>query len=164
MVWARSKITIQDDLFRPRPRVTLHYTGPNPEKFYYDFPNIIATIFRISHENIQERNFKWEKGDPLKFSVKWEMFSDIDKYSHFYVLVSLDGTSSKGFGTATATLEAYLRTEYPQDTVWHRSIVYEFIRMFWHSSFYAARREHLLIEGRRLAGLMLEEVKRLMHM
>ena len=47
MVWARTKLMIHDDLLRPLPKMTIKFTGPNPEKFYKEIYNLVVMSFRI---------------------------------------------------------------------------------------------------------------------
>lgn len=161
MVFARTKLMIHDDLLRPRPRMTIHFSGPSPDRFYHEIPHLIASVWRVSEDQIHERTFSWTKGEPEKFSVVWEATKDLDKFSYYSVGIKFEGTVSKGYGTATITVEGALRTEYPQDTIWERSLAYEFLRMTWHSSFYRARRDAYFDEGRRLLSTFINDLKAL---
>jgi hypothetical protein len=161
MVWARTKLMIHDDLFRPRPKITIHYTGPHPEKFYQEIPLLLTSMLRVHEHTIIEKKFEWGKGEPEKFNVKWEVNKDLDKFSYYWVEVSLSGFVSKGHGTADIEINAALRTEYPQDTYWERSLFYEIMRMFWHSIFYSSKRERYMLEGRRTLTMFADELKRL---
>jgi hypothetical protein len=164
MVFARTKLMIHDDLLRPRPRMIIHYSGPNPERFYSEIPHVLATVWRVSESSIHERKFAWSRGDPEKFTVSWEMDKDLDKFSYYAIGVSLDGSVSKGFGTATVTIEGALRTEYAQDTIWERSLFYEFLRMTWHNAFYRSKRDQYFEEGRRLLSTLINDLKSLTRM
>ena len=85
MVWARAKLMIHEDLVRPRAKIHIKVSGPNPEKFYHEIPTLIESIFRISEHSIQEKSFNWQKGDPEKFTVKWEASKDLDMYSYYWL-------------------------------------------------------------------------------
>jgi len=159
MVFARTKLMIHDDLLRPHPKVTIHFSGPNPEKLYHEIPHLLATVWRVSEHQIHERKFSWTKGEPEKFNVSWEATKDLDKFSYYTVEINLSGSSSKGFGTATIMITGALRTEYPQDTVWERSLAYEFMRMSWHTAFYRAKRDSYFEEGRRLLSTFISDLK-----
>ena len=159
MVWARTKLMIHEDLLKPRNRMTLKFSGPNPEKFYHEIPSLIEAVFRVSEHSIQEKKFNWHKGDPEKFDVSWQITKDLDMYSYYWISVALKGVSSKGVGNAEIVIEAGLRTEYPQDTVWQKSIVYEFGRMFWHTTFYSKRKNSYMFEGRRLLSRFIHDLK-----
>ncbi len=164
MVFARTKLMIHDDLLRPRPRMSIHYSGPHPERFYHEIPRILSTVWRVHEETVHERKFAWSKGDPEVFTVNWEVNKDLDKFSYYMIGVSLSGSSSKGHGTATIMIDGALRTEYPQDTVWERSLLYEFMRMIWHTSFYKSKRDQYFEEGRRLLSTMVNDLKSLTRM
>jgi hypothetical protein len=159
MVWARTKLMIHDDLLKPLPRMTIRFSGPNPEKFYKEIYNLIVMSFRVPEHSIQERDFSWTKGDPEKFSARWEVNKDLDKFSYYWIDVALSGEMSKGHGKADITVESALRTEYPQDTIWQKSLLYEFLRMTWHSLFYGSKRDEYMREGRRLLSFFLDQLK-----
>ena len=161
MVWARTKLMIHDDLLKPLPKMYIRFSGPNPEKFYKEIYNLIVMSFRVPEHAIQERDFSWSKGDPEKFSAKWEVNKDLDKFSYYWLSIDLDGEVSKGHGKANIVVEGALRTEYPQDTVWQKSLLYEFLRMFWHTTFYSSKRDEYMREGRRLLSLFLDQLKAL---
>lgn len=159
MVWARTKLMIEDDLLRPLPILRVNFSGPNPEKFYKEIYNIALVSFRISDHAIQEKEFHWSKGEHEKFKVVWEINKDLDKFSYYFINIQLTGESSKKQGKASIMVEGVLRTEYPQDTFWQRSLIYEILRMFWHTVFYSAKREEYAREGRRMLSLFLDQLK-----
>lgn len=159
MVWARTKLMIHEDLLRPRAKLTLKFTGPNPEKYYHEVPALLESTFRITEHSIQEKVFSWKKGDPEVFVIKWEAAKDLDMYSYYWIEAELSGSSSKGVGSAELKITAALRTEYPQDTFWQKSIVYEFLRMFWHTTFYAHRKNTYMSEGRRMLSQFVHDLK-----
>jgi hypothetical protein len=160
MVWARKKLMIQDDLLKPRNKIEINYSGPNPERFYEEIPKLVMSVFKVSENDIHEKKFVWSHGEPQRFKVEWEITKDLDMFSYYYIEISLSGSSSKGIGTVNITIEGLLRTEYPQDTFWQRSFIYEVFRMFWHRSFYVSKRQSYVLEGRRLILLLAEEIKR----
>jgi len=161
MVWARTKLMIHDDLLRPIPRMTINYSGPKPERFYREIFNLLQISFRIPEHSIQEKEFHCTKGEPEKCTIKWEVNKDLDKFSYYWIAITLIYETSKGQGKADITIEGALRTEYPQDTYWQRSLLYEFLRMFWHSTFYAPKRDEFLREGRRMLSSFVDQLKNL---
>ncbi|MFH0829911.1 MAG: hypothetical protein V1887_01995 [Candidatus Aenigmatarchaeota archaeon] len=162
MTIARTKLMLQDDLLRPRPMVQITYTGPEPSKLYKEIPNLMATAFKVHTGQIQEKKISWTKGETEKFSVLWEADKDLDNFSYYYIEVELSGSENKGYGTVKiAVKEANLRTEYPQDTVWERSLLYEVLRMVWHSMFYERKREQWIRNGRRMIANFVDEVKKI---
>ena len=164
MVVARTKLLLQDDLLKPRPVFRIHYTGPKPTRFYKELPEILASVFRVKVGQIQEKHIQWSKTDPQKFRILWEMDKDLDKFSYYMVELELTGTESKGYGSIAVRLkDGVLRTEYPQDTVWERSLLYEFLRILWHRTFYTQKREQWIREGRRMLATFVDEVKKVMH-
>lgn len=163
MVWARTKLMIHDDLLKPRPVVFLKYQGPHPEKFYQEIPHLIARTFRVHEHSIQEKRYHWSKGEPQHFKVGWEVNKDMDKFSYYWLDIWIEGTSSKGKGVANISVSGALRTEYPQDTFWQKTLPYEFLRMFWHTVFYSAKRDSYMRDGRELISIFVEELKTMMR-
>jgi len=159
MVWARTKLMIHDDLLRPVPKMIVCYEGPNPEKFYKEIYNLILLTFRVSEHSVQEKEFHWFKGTPEKFKIKWEVNKDLDKFSYYWIEIALSGEVSKAHGKVDISVEGALRTEYPQDTFWQKSLLYEFLRMIWHSTFYASKRDEFLREGRLLLSSFVNELR-----
>ena len=161
MVWARAKLMIEDDLLSPLPVVRIKFAGQNPERFYKEMYNLMLLSFRVHEHSIQEKDFQWSKGETEKFSIRWEVNKDLDKFSYYFVEVRLNGEMAKNTGKVEIEVEGLLRTEYPQDTFWQRSLIYEILRMFWHTTFYGSKRDEYLREGRRLMSLFCDQVKTL---
>lgn len=163
MVMARTKLMIQDYIQRPWIKTKIRFKGVTPERFYEEIPKVMMNIFRVHYGQIQEKLLSWEKGDPQRFDVTWEMDKELDKFSYYFIRVKFSGKSSKGIGEAEFTIDALLRTEYPQDTYWEKSLLYEFLRMLWHNIFYKSKREEYIKEGRRLIAMFIEDIKRITH-
>ncbi|MBL7160075.1 MAG: hypothetical protein ISS95_00770 [Candidatus Aenigmarchaeota archaeon] len=163
MVMARAKLLIQDYIQRPWVKTSIKFKGVNPERFYKEVPKVMTNIFRVHEGQIQEKAFSWDRGDPEKFKVVWEMDKELDRFSYYMIKVKFSGVSSKGVGKADFLIDALLRTEYPQDTFWEKSLLYEFMRMLWHNMFYTSKREEYIKEGRRLLAMFYEDMKRITH-
>jgi hypothetical protein len=161
MVWARTKLMIQDDLLRPLPNITMRIEGHNPQKFYKEIYNLMMVNFRVSEHSIQEKEFNWSKGNPEKFKIKWQVQKDLDKFSYYWIEITLEGELSKSAGKVKIVVDGSLRTEYPQDTFWEKSLLYEFLRMLWHSTFYSSKRDEFLREGRLLLSSFINELRAL---
>lgn len=161
MVWARTKLVIQDELLRPRNRYVVEFKGLKPDKFYHAVPKIFMSVFKVDEHHLQEKKFSWTHGETEKFKVAWEGTKELDSFSYITFGIELSGSQTKGIGDATVVIEGALRTEYSQDTVWQKSILYEMLRIFWHKSFYIAQRNKFLEEGRREIASFVQEVKKL---
>lgn len=159
MVWARTKLTIEDDLLRPVPKMTMKFDGIDPRKLYKELYNLLLANFRVHEHAVQEKEFHWSKGNPEKFKIKWELNKDLDKFSFYRIEASLEGSVSGSKGNAKVVIEGSLRTEYPQDTMWQKSLFYEFMRMIWHSTFYSSKRDEFMREGRYLLSSFINEVR-----
>jgi hypothetical protein len=152
---------MHDDLLRPVNRMSVKFSGKTPERFYKEIYNLILVTFRVPEHSIQEKEFEWTTGEKQKFKIKWTVNKDLDKFSYYWIEIGLSGQTSGGTGTATVSIDGALRTEYPQDTFWQRSLIYEFIRMFWHSTFYGAKRDEYLKDGRRMLSQFIDNLKHL---
>jgi hypothetical protein len=145
-IFARAKLTIEEDCLLPSPKIWLTYSGPNPQRAYAKIIEILKTNLKMKPENIQERDFKWDRaGVPEKFSGSIEAFKDFDKFTYMLMFIDFSGDvrPSKEFGKEgnfKLSLDAVMRTDYPQDTVWEKSLIYEIFRTFWHKVFYQERR------------------------
>jgi hypothetical protein len=164
MVIARTKLMIQDDLLRPRPAFRIKYTGPNAARLYEEIPHLLAAAFRTQTGEVQEKKISWTKGETEKFTILWELNKDVDKFSYYYIELELAGSESKGYGSATISLkDGTLRTEYPQETQWERSLLYEVLRMVYHTLFYERKRDFWIRDGRRQLSVFVDELKRLIR-
>lgn len=160
---ARTKLMIEDDILKPKPEVKLSFTGKRPEKFYKEIPRIVARVFKVHTGQIQERAYNWSKTAGDKFKIEWEIDKDLDKYSYYALEIKLEGESAQGEGKAKIIISGLLRTEYAQETIWEKSLFYEFLRMIWDRLFYINRRDMYLREGRRLIAILQEDLKKLTH-
>ncbi|MCD6477223.1 MAG: hypothetical protein J7K26_03665 [Candidatus Aenigmarchaeota archaeon] len=158
-MWAKTKLLIHDDLLRPLPETTIELGNVDVEKLYKEIPKLAMSVFKLSEDQIQEKEFKWQKGEATKIKVKWELDKDLDKFSYYWIEIKMSGSVSKSAGNIKITISPALRTEYPQDTWWHRSLFYEILRMFWHTVFYTSKRDQYKKEGRRLVILFIDKIK-----
>ncbi|MBI2084503.1 MAG: hypothetical protein HYT70_02730 [Candidatus Aenigmarchaeota archaeon] len=158
-VFARARILIHDYCLIPRPVATLEYTGPNPQRTYEYIRKIFTTLFGITEKEIQEREFRWDRvAGGESFHVRFETIKDLDTFTFQDITVIIDGTAhpSKEFGkegSVKISFEGKIRTEYPQDTVWQRSLLYEMFRTMYHKLIYQGIRKKYVEECR---GLLLQ--------
>ncbi|MBI4162904.1 MAG: hypothetical protein HY513_04425 [Candidatus Aenigmarchaeota archaeon] len=151
MVWARTKLLIWDYIFEPVKDIEIAYQGPNPQKFYKKVNELIRTIFNVPDAYVQEKSYDWEKGkDTERFEISWEVNKILDTFSFITIEVDLKGFAVAGEGKAGIKIKPRLITEYPQDTVWQQSILYEMTRRFWHKMFYHKKRMEYLNFGKEL--------------
>jgi hypothetical protein len=171
-IFARTKLMLHEDCLvvagSPIPGVpyaTLNYTGPNPQKLYEKVRDIFATVVKFDPTELQERDFTWDRtGGVDKFKVTFDLVKDMDTFSFVQIIIDLSGESkpSKEFGkegSATVRITGRMRTEYPQDTVWQRSLLYEMFRVFYHRVIYDERRMKYKEQCRTWILQMQEEIK-----
>jgi hypothetical protein len=158
-VFARTKIVIQEDCYKEKPeRPTINYYGPNPTKLYEKCYDLIKTVWNASDSDIEEEKFSWGKAEKEKFSVRWYLHKDLDIYTYMYIRFEVSGEGDDKSGKATIRIKPVIRTEYPQDTLWQRSLFYEMLRTFWHRSFYHKKREAYAEECRNLCTIYQREL------
>ncbi|MBL7160563.1 MAG: hypothetical protein ISS93_01790 [Candidatus Aenigmarchaeota archaeon] len=143
MVFARTKLVMEDNCFEEEPgTVTIRLVGPNITKLYKQTYELIKAVFNVTDSDIQETMYQWGKGKGKdKFAVTWWLHKDLDSFSYFYISFKLKGQGNEESGSASIDIRGLLRSEYPQDTVWQRSLFYEMMRTFWHRIFYHKKRE-----------------------
>jgi hypothetical protein len=165
MVFARSKLTMEDNCFEEEPgSVEMKFVGPNVTKIYKKMYESMKNVFRCSDADIQETEYSWgksERGD--KFNITWWMHKDMDIFTYFYISFRLSGEGTDKSGSAKIAVRGLLRTEYPQDTVWQRSLFYEMLRTFWHRAFYHKKREEYAEECRHSVILFERKMKEFFH-
>jgi hypothetical protein len=148
-VFARTKLMIQEDCYHDKPeRPMIKYVGPNAMNLYYKAYELIKAVFRVSDSDIEEERYNWSKGEKDKFKVRWFVHKDLDAYTYIYIRVDVSASGDEKMGTAGIKIKPVMRTEYPQDTLWQRSLFYEMTRMFWHRAFYHEKREQYAEECR----------------
>jgi hypothetical protein len=145
-VFARTKLLMEEFCVTYRPRLELIYSGPNPQKAYPKIIDTLLTVLRVPRENIQEKEFNWDRSKPEeKFKITWEVIKNYDKFSYMLIVVDMSGSVRPGKagkeGKIRVEIEGVVRTEYPQDTMWQRSFFYEMFRMFYHKVFYQEQRK-----------------------
>jgi hypothetical protein len=88
----------------------------------------------------------------------------MDKNSYLFIQGGLEGTiiPSEEFGKEgrlTVRITGAVRTEYPQDTFWQRSLIYEFFRVMYHKLIYISLWEKYMAECRETMRYFIEEMK-----
>lgn len=161
MVYARTKLTLIEYIYRPIPEVTVNYSGPNPQKLYKKIKELMLHCFQVPPEYIQEKDYIWEAtGEKQKFKITWTIEKIIDKFTYYKIEVELSGFVEHGKGMAAIKVKPEMYTDYPQDTFWQQSLIYEMIRRFWHAVFYEKTLLKYLENGKRMTDYFLEEIKK----
>jgi hypothetical protein len=151
MVWARTKLLIWEYIFEPVKEIAINFSGKHPETFYKKLNELIRTCFNVPDSYIQEKTYTWEKGDTSeKFEVEWDVNKILDMFTYINVEIFLKGYSNNGVGKASIKIKPNMITEYPQDTIWQRNIIYEMVRRFYHKVFYQKKRMEYLNFGKEI--------------
>ncbi len=176
-VFARAKLVIHDYCTikipgSPLPGkryVTFHYVGPNPQRIYPAIKKMMAEIFGADEKDVVESKFYWDRSaGKEEFSISLDLIIDLDKFTFIHVSVDIDGHAkpSEKFGKEGEVflkITGRLRTEYPQDTVWQRSIIYEYFRMFFHNLIYKSTRQKYLEMCVALMNRFYEELRKFLN-
>ena len=167
-IFARTKMILEDDCFDvtvSKPQLSIKYSGPNPQLAYNKIKEMFREVFGLKvNERVQEKEFTWDrKGNVEKFKVKWEIWKDMDKFSYLRFTIDLSGyaeaTEGGKEGEAKVEIDGVVRTEYPQDSLWERSVFYEIARMLWHKVVYHDKRQDYQDECRDMMMTFVSELK-----
>ena len=162
---ARQKMMIEEEIYPPKgmakgsPRSILTYVGPNPGKLYPKMREFVKAVFNSTDADLHEEIYDWGKGETEKFRVRFFLHRDLDKFSYYFIRFDVKGEGTEKSGKGSVTIRPLLRTEYPQDTLWQRTIFYEMVRVFWHRAFYHNKRREYLWEGRNLLNMLQDQLK-----
>jgi hypothetical protein len=166
MVFARSKILIHDYCLEEKPvSLALNYKGPNPQLAVRKYVELAKLVFKVSDAEIQEKVFNWDRsGKEEKFEIEFEVRKDLDKISYVWIQGVIEGSTrpSEEFGKEgelKVDVRGAIRAEYPQDTIWQKSIVYEFFRVLYHKILYVSMWEKYMEDCRTMMRLFMEEMK-----
>jgi hypothetical protein len=166
MVFARSKLMIHDYCLEEKPvELRLNYTGPNPQLAPKKYVDMLKLIFKVNDSDILEKTFNWDRsGKEERFEIEFELRKDLDKITYLWIQGGLDGSikPSEEFGKegrVRVTIRGAIRAEYPQDTIWQKSIVYEFFRVLYHKLIYIKLWEKYMEDCRDMMNLFVNEMK-----
>ena len=166
MVFARTKIMIHDWCLEEKPAIlNLNYTGPNPQLVVKRYVEVLKRVFNVTDSQIMEKIFNWDRsGKTEKFDIEYELRKDLDKNSYIFIQGALNGAVNPSeefgkIGNVTMKIWGAIRAEYPQDTFWQRSLLYELVRVFYHKIIYISRWEKYMEECRDSMRLFLDEMK-----
>lgn len=164
--FARAKFVLHDDCFNTSiPVLKVNYSGPNPQFAYTKIREMFTTIIGVNVlDRVQETDYSWDrKGETESFRVGWEVVKEMDKFTYIVLRIGMKGfvdvKNGVKEGKVAIELNGFMRTEYPQDSVWERSIFYEMLRVFWHKVFYREKRYDYQEHCRELLSRMSQELK-----
>jgi hypothetical protein len=162
---SRMKMLIEEELYPPKgtakgsPRAILTYVGPNPARLYPKAREFVKAVFNATDADLHEEIYQWGKEEKEKFQVRFFLHRDLDKFTYYFIRFDVKGEGTEKAGKGSVTIRPLLRTEYPQDTLWQRTIFYEMIRVLWHRMFYHNKRREYIWEGRNLLAMLQDQLK-----
>ncbi|OYT42925.1 MAG: hypothetical protein B6U88_02500, partial [Candidatus Aenigmarchaeota archaeon ex4484_56] len=91
----------------------------------------------------------WNKEISLKdkYECYWYIFKDLDNFTYFRVDIEIEVSGSDTGKAKIKLTEPVIVTEYPQETYWQKSFVYEVLRVIWHNAFYRKKLEKYIEWG-----------------
>lgn len=134
---ARRKLVIEEPCLRV-PSLIFTYKGPNPQNIYKEVKKLIPTVFKVDERDIEEREFSWDRTTAEeKFKMTLNFIKEFDPNCYMETVININGSTkpSEEFGRegeATVVVEAKFRVEYPQETLFERSIFYDIYRRIFH--------------------------------
>jgi hypothetical protein len=164
-ILARMKMMIEEELYPPKgtakgaPRAILSYVGPNPAKLYPKTREVVKAVFNATDSDMHEEIYDWGKEEKEKFRVRFFLHRNLDKFTYYLIRIDVRGEGTEKSGKGSITIRPLLRTEYPQDTLWQRTIFYEMLRVFWHRAFYHNKRREYILEGRNLLAMVQQQLE-----
>ena len=166
MVFARTKILIHDWCIEEKPvTLKINYTGPNPQLAVKKYVEVLKRVFNVTDSQVMEKIFNWDRsGKTERFDIEYEVRKDLDKNTYMFIQGGLTGSVSPSeefgkIGNVTIKIYGAIRAEYPQDTFWQRSLLYELIRVFYHKIIYISRWEKYMEDCREAMHLFIDEMK-----
>lgn len=138
-----SKLTIWNPLYKrgSKPGIKnleYNYQGKNAEKLVKFVKKLIQSIFVPTTWQQKEINIK--DGEQ---AYTWFIFKDLDYYTYFRVDVEMKISEKEG-KVKIKLSEPVIVTEYPQETYWQKTFIYEILRVIWHNLFYNKKVEEYL--------------------
>lgn len=142
-------LLMEDDCLAPRHYLELEYNGPNPFKVYMASKPILRKIFEVETKDLWERDFRWDiAGDPHTFYIKIYIDKSLDRFTSMSVEIIFQGwqpSDPNKVGKVKIKLGGVIKTRFPQNTYFQRSLFYRWFIWFYTRYFYnETRRNHLL--------------------
>lgn len=161
------KIILKDDC-RKLP-IEFLYEGPNVHVVYPALKELIADILIVPPENIHEKSFSLSRsGNSEKIKTTFEAIRQLDNFTYMFFEVSanIEKKPSEQFeseGKVFVKIKGKLITELPQETIWQRSFIFQFIWAAAYHFWYRRQREKYLEECKELMFRLEKSLKKLLR-
>jgi hypothetical protein len=141
------KIIMEDDCLAPAEKIELEYAGPNPFKAYLITKRTLQQVFEIKTKDIWEREFRWDyTGDPRGFFIRIFARKKMDKNTYVFSEIIFQGkqpTDPKKPGSLKMKIGGYVKTTFPQDTIFQKTLYRMFIWIYHRLIYFKQRRYYL---------------------
>lgn len=155
-----TKLTIVNYIYtrgtKPGERMVAHtYEGKNVMRLKEFVPKLVKTIFNPT--TWQQKETEVKEG---KYSSIWHVFKDLDYYSYLRFDLKIKISYKGNEGKASIELgDPVVVTEYPQETYWQRTFIYEIFRVLWHNLFYRKKLEGYMDWSRTKVSTFVERLQ-----
>ncbi|MFB6215497.1 MAG: hypothetical protein ABEJ72_00785 [Candidatus Aenigmatarchaeota archaeon] len=123
----------------------LHKKGiPNPQEAYNEVVNILTMRCGFDKSDVDEKKYKHSReGDMETVHSEISATKSLDKYSKVVIDVEMDikmkpvqGEEFDYVGDLEVDINGKVKTEYPQDSMFQRSILWHAMRVFYEKFLY----------------------------
>lgn len=144
-----AKIVIEDEC-EIIPRITARNI-PNPQAVYPEIKEILISRCKLAPNRINERVYDHTKGDPEKIHIFLEAWKNKDKYTRILyeleidiILKHVNRPNVKYVGDLDIEIKGTVETNYPQQNVLQKSIVWSAFRAFYEKALYGDLRQEYM--------------------
>ena len=144
-----TRLTIRNELYKRGAKPGLvdlkySYEGKKVKKLIDFIPKLVKTVFNPT--TWQQELVETKEGG---YSASWRVFKDLDYYTYLRFDLKLEIEFRGDEGKATIVIgEPCIVSEYPQETYWQKTFIYEIFRVLWHNLFYNKKVEEYMDWGR----------------
>ena len=136
------KYEIKTDILAPSDKKIIEYTGFHPTKIIKAMPELLKDVLKAGGGDVFEVVLKWDvSGDPTSFYAEWLAKSDFDLRSRaeFKIVAQGKQSAKDKMGNIKIALKGYVKTEFPNITFLHKSVVPIYMYTFYNKQ----RREYI---------------------
>lgn len=140
---------------------------PNPQDAYNEFVDVLRTQCGIDSDDINEEEYEHErKGEVEIISVEIEAVKPLDKFSKIVIEADMDiemrpasGEEYDYVGDLNIDVEGEVRTEYPQESMLQKSILWHAFRVFYEKVLYGDVKENYMKTCNKYMRTIRDELK-----
>jgi hypothetical protein len=144
------KLRVEDKCeLSPRLKVT---GVPDPQRIFSLVKEVLIMRCRLKEDDINEKIYEHDKSTvPEKIHAFIEAYKHLDRYSDVVLEITMDFVLKpvhregvEYVGDAKVKIEGFVRTEYPQDSILQKSILWNVFRTFYEKAIYGDIRGNMM--------------------